>query len=325
MAELISDLAGPEVGVFAVNRNQEVVFWSQGASDLLGFAPQEMLGQHCLKANRCKQCMTGCGVASNGAIADIPLTLYRQDGTEVRVRKTARAFRATDGSFQGGIEVLVPEAVADARESDGLQARLDAPKTEDSSMREFHGLLSAAPDMLRAFDVIRNVAETDSTVLIRGESGTGKELAARAVHLESHRSDGPFLAVNCAALSPTLLQSELFGHVKGAFTGAVRERRGLFQQADGGTLFLDEVAELPMDLQAKLLRVLQERTVTPVGGTRSIAVDIRIVAATHRALRQKVQRGEFREDLMYRLRVVPIYLPPLRERRGCTTPCTARS
>jgi transcriptional regulator with PAS, ATPase and Fis domain len=169
--------------------------------------------------------------------------------------------------------------------------------------------------MHQAFEIVRNVGPTDTTVLVRGDSGTGKEIIARAIHEESHRSQQRFLAVNCAALTPTLLESELFGHIKGAFTGAVRDHAGLFAQADGGTLFLDEIAELPLPLQAKLLRVLQEQTFVPVGGVQPVQVDVRIVAATHRSLRHLVQVGAFREDLMYRLRVVPIYLPSLRERR----------
>jgi transcriptional regulator with PAS, ATPase and Fis domain len=322
MAELVEELVGPTAAVFAVDRDQNVVFWSEGAHAMLGFSAEEMIGQHCLKANRCEQCMRGCGVARNGAVAGIPLVLHTRDGAALRVHKTARGFHDPDGTFAGGIEVLVPvqDATAAAEAAEAPVAAYPSPAplplAGDNDAVRFHGLISADPAMLQGFEVIRNVAETDATVLIRGESGTGKELAARAVHLESHRSDGPFLAVNCAALSPTLLESELFGHVKGAFTGAIKDRPGLFRQADGGTLFLDEVAELPLDLQAKLLRVLQERTFTPVGGTESIAVDLRIVTATHRALRKKVRAGEFREDLMYRLRVVPIYLPPLRERRG---------
>ncbi len=168
--------------------------------------------------------------------------------------------------------------------------------------------------MFRVFDVIRNVAATDVTVLVRGESGTGKELVARAIHDESHRKKHPFVAVNCASFSPGLLESELFGHKKGAFTGAVADRAGIFAQADGGTLFLDEVAEIPMDLQSKLLRVLQERVIVPVGGNKALRVDVRVIAATHRSLREEVRAGRFREDLMYRLRVVPLFLPPLRER-----------
>ncbi len=318
MAQLVEDVCGPRTAVFAVDRDRNVLFWSAGAESLLGFTADEMLGQHCLKANRCEQCMVGCGIARHGAVHDIPLRLHREDGSEVDVRKTARAFVDPDGTFAGGIEILVPAEDATVRAApprDLAPPPTNPPVDLDGATR-FHGLYSNDPAMKRAFEVIRNVAETDATVLIRGESGTGKELAARALHEESHRRDGPFLAVNCAALSPTLLESELFGHVRGAFTGAIKDRPGLFKQADGGTLFLDEVAELPLDLQAKLLRVLQERTFTPVGGTDSVEVDLRIVAATHRALRERVKDGTFREDLMYRLRVIPIYLPPLRERRG---------
>jgi transcriptional regulator with PAS, ATPase and Fis domain len=184
-----------------------------------------------------------------------------------------------------------------------------------NNIQNFHGLISRSPAMRDVFQIIQNAAETEATVLVRGESGAGKELVARAIHELSGRHDAPFLAVNCAALSANLLESELFGHVRGAFTGAIKDHQGLFQRAYGGTLFLDEIAELPMELQAKLLRVIQERNFLPVGGTTSIPVNVRLVAATHRSLREEVKHGRFREDLMYRLRVVPIFLPPLRDRR----------
>ncbi|TMB38678.1 MAG: AAA family ATPase [Deltaproteobacteria bacterium] len=166
------------------------------------------------------------------------------------------------------------------------------------------------------FAKLRRVARAQCTVLVGGETGTGKELVARAIHAESPRRRAPFQAVNCATFSPTLLESELFGHVRGAFTGAVRDRQGLFALAHQGTLFLDEVAEIPLDLQGKLLRVMQEKTFVPVGATRPVTVDVRVISATNKPLRQEVDEGRFREDLSYRLRVVPLLLPPLRRREG---------
>jgi two-component system, NtrC family, response regulator AtoC len=181
---------------------------------------------------------------------------------------------------------------------------------------EFHGILTVSPRMQELFTLIERVARTTSSVLLRGQTGTGKELVARAIHALSPRASGPFRALNCATLTPELLASELFGHVRGAFTGAIRDRRGLFSLADRGTVFLDEVAELPLDIQARLLRVLQERTFIPLGGTDPISVDVRLISATHKALRREVEQHRFREDLMYRLRVVPIFLPPLCQREG---------
>lgn len=196
-----------------------------------------------------------------------------------------------------------------------LKNWLQTVEINSSLQQNFHGILSRAPQMQPVFQIIQSAAKTEVTVLVRGESGTGKELVARAIHTLSSRCQQPFVAINCAALSLNLLESELFGHVRGAFSGAIKDHAGLFNQAEKGTLFLDEVAELPLDLQAKLLRVIQERSYTPVGGTHSYTANVRIVAATHRGLREEVKRGRFREDLMYRLRVVPIFIPPLRERR----------
>jgi DNA-binding NtrC family response regulator len=178
----------------------------------------------------------------------------------------------------------------------------------------FENLIGAGPAMRRVFETIQKVAETDLTVLVRGESGTGKELVAQALHNRSSRRDRPFVAVNCAAISPELVESELFGHEKGAFTGADARRLGRFESADGGTIFLDEIGDMPTSTQAKVLRVLQERSFERVGGTRPIQVDVRVVAATHRDLEQEVSGGGFREDLYYRLKVVEVELPPLRQR-----------
>ncbi|APR75772.1 Nitrogen regulation protein NtrC [Minicystis rosea] len=180
----------------------------------------------------------------------------------------------------------------------------------------FHGMWTQDAGLKRVLRVVERVADADATVLVRGETGSGKELVARALHDLSSRRAGPYRALNCAALPGSLLESELFGHVRGAFTGAVRDTPGHVQLAHRGTLFLDEVAELPLELQAKLLRVIETRTVIPIGAREAIPVDVRIVSATHRALRKEVEAGRFRADLMFRLRVIPIFLPPLRERPG---------
>src|SRR5205823_5092624 len=183
-------------------------------------------------------------------------------------------------------------------------------------LRSFRHIFTVCPEMLALFQVFKRVAASHCTVIIGGETGTGKELVAQALHAESPRHRAPFLEVNCATFSPTLLESELFGHQQGAFTGAVHSRKGLFELADHGTLFLDEVAEIPLDLQGKLLRVMQVKSFIPVGARDKVTVDVRVISATNRDIRREVAEGRFREDLSYRLRVVPLYLPPLRKRGG---------
>ena len=179
----------------------------------------------------------------------------------------------------------------------------------------FQQLLGKSRGMQQVFELIRKVAPAEGSVLIEGETGTGKELIAQAIHRESPRKDGPFVPINCASIPDNLLESELFGHVRGAFTGAGEARQGLFLAADGGTLFLDEIGEMPQGLQAKLLRAIQERKVRPVGGTEDVAFDVRIVSATNRDLRQAATAGEFREDIFFRLAIFQLLVPPLRERR----------
>jgi transcriptional regulator with PAS, ATPase and Fis domain len=292
LAELI-----PGAAVVVTAPDRKVLYWSPEAERVLGFDRDRVLG----------------GLCPDGVVCDrdVPrpfgaaVRVARADGSHVFVRHYHRSFVDPAGAPTGTLHVLMLDA-------SGHSA--PAPASASADATHFHGLVTRDPAMLRVLPLVRNVAETDATVLVRGESGTGKELVARAIHLESRRRDGPFVAVNCAAFTPTLLESELFGHVKGAFTGATSSHPGIFSQANGGTLFLDEVAELPADLQAKLLRVLQERTFVPVGGTTPQTTDVRVIAATHRSLREEVRAGRFREDLLYRLRVVPIFLPPLRQR-----------
>lgn len=207
----------------------------------------------------------------------------------------------------------LPLGPAEAR-SGFLLLLSDAGLADEEGAVLFHGMWTRDPDMKRMFRVVERVAQDDVTVLVRGETGAGKELVARAIHELSPRRAGPFIAINCAALPESLLESELFGHARGAFTGAVKDTPGHLQKAHKGTMFLDEVAEMPLPVQAKLLRVIETRTVIPVGARDPVPVDVRFVSATHRALRKDVEAGRFRADLMYRLRVIPIFLPPLRER-----------
>jgi two-component system response regulator FlrC len=244
----------------------------------------------------------------------IVLTAHGTVETAVEAMKLgAFEYLAKPLSGPAELRLLVERALERRRlREQGRRALVQAEGTEPVVARD--------PAMLEVIRQLRKVAPTQATVLLSGESGTGKEVAARMLHRESTRRDGPFVAVNCAAVSPQLVESEMFGHEKGAFTGAVERRRGRFELADGGTLFLDEVSELPPPLQAKLLRVLQERTFERVGGTRTMEVDVRVVAATNRDLPAEIAAGRFREDLYHRLAVFPVRLPPLRERPGDILP-----
>jgi two-component system response regulator AtoC len=293
----------PGVATVLTDGEGRVLVWSAGAEHLFGWSAAEAEGATAPPGVVCDQ--PGVQRAFGTQVA-----VRRKDGSEVAVRHWSRCFQQTTGG--GGIHVYALAEHPNHRDGpvEPLRPRVLPPESV-----EFHGLLTRDPAMMKVIQIVRNVAETDATVLVRGESGTGKELVANAIHAEGRRRSRPFVAVNCAAFTTSLLESELFGHVKGAFTGATTSRPGIFTQADGGTLFLDEVAELDLELQSKLLRVLQEQVFVPVGGTEPRKVDVRVIAATHRALREEVKAGRFREDLLYRLRVVPIFLPALRERR----------
>jgi DNA-binding NtrC family response regulator len=223
-----------------------------------------------------------------------------------------------NGAFDFITKPFLPEQLLDkVRAAEQQVARASSrPLNADSSMETCGAFVGASKAMQKVYQRILQVAPTNSTVLITGESGTGKELAARAIHQHGQRRDKPFVAIDCNSLPETLLESELFGHVKGSFTGASQTKPGLFTVASGGTLFLDEISNLSMTTQAKLLRVLQQREVTPIGGTRAEPIDIRLIAATNRSLEEMVEEGTFRDDLFFRLNIIPVDLPPLRKRQG---------
>jgi DNA-binding NtrC family response regulator len=268
------------------------------------------------------------------------LTMPAMDGLqlleEVRARHPAALFvlmtahgdeRTAVRALKEGAYDYVPKpfdneeiraAVRRAREV--LALRAENARLREELAGEYRGLIGDSPELREVTRVIRRAGPTDATVLVTGESGTGKEVVARALHAESRRRAGPFVALNCSALPGELVESELFGHARGAFTGADRDREGLFEAADGGTLFLDEIGDLALPAQAKLLRALEERQVTRVGSTKPVPVDVRVVAATNRPLERMAAEGTFREDLLYRLNVVTLHLPPLRERRGDVLP-----
>jgi two-component system response regulator PilR (NtrC family) len=217
--------------------------------------------------------------------------------------------------------ITKPFYVEDIRSKIESALQKRAQRTDDRSLAaqsdsgQTGGMIGESPQMKKVFDLIARAAGAKSNVLITGESGTGKELVARAIHIQSSRADKPFIIINCGGIPETLLESELFGYKKGAFTGAVKDKIGFLEAAHGGPLFLDEIGELPLALQVKLLRMVQEKTFTPVGGTEEIKVDVRIISATNKNLFSRVAEGSFREDLFYRLNVIKIVMPPLRERR----------
>jgi Nif-specific regulatory protein len=234
---------------------------------------------------------------------------------EIINKKDKKYFTQTDLQWLEIFAVQAAIAIENAKYLEKARDEIGYLRDQISTDKGYHVLIANSPGIIEKLDLIDRVAKTDSSVLILGESGVGKELIAEQVHLRSHRKNGPFIRVNCAALPEGLLESELFGHVKGAFTDAVQNRRGRFELADNGTIFLDEIGDLPLKLQAKLLRVLQQKTFERVGSSDTVSVDVRIVAATNRDIDSQVKRGEFRNDLYYRLNVLPVYVPPLRQRK----------
>ncbi len=245
----------------------------------------------------------------------IMITAYGSVGQAVEAIK-AGAFDYIEKPFeQDSIRTIVEKAIGQAA-ANRMAPRQTLDPASDSEVSGRFGLVGQSLEIQNIFAVIEKVADTPSTVLITGESGTGKELVAKALHEHSSRRTGPFIKINCAAIPKTLMESELFGYEKGAFTGATSSKPGRFELADRGTLFLDEIGEIPVEMQVKLLRAIQESEFERVGGLKTIKVDVRLVTATNRDLEQEIQRGSFREDLYYRLNVVPLHIPPLRKRTG---------
>jgi two-component system response regulator HydG len=302
-------------GVVAIDRSGRIRAWNQAIADLTGYAANEALGQSVswLRAPDCINAEKLEGLLNNEAapscITGCECRLRDRSGTSIPVTVNARVLRDKAGKTIGALQTIT-----DLRPIQALQAQVNNLRLTHSPRDSFEGLVGRSHAMQEVFRMLELAAASDATVLLRGESGTGKELAAAALHQRSARADQPFVRVNCGALNDALLESELFGHVRGAFTGAVQDRIGRFETAEGGTLFLDEIGDISTNMQVKLLRILQEAEYERVGESQTRKSNVRIVAATNRDLEQAITKGTFREDLYYRLRVIPITLPSLRDR-----------
>jgi PAS domain S-box-containing protein len=293
-------------GIIMVDRDLVVLDINDAALDICGFS-SDTVGN--VFPSLHTQCTRNCLHALEDAIrTERPvsvkrLSCFRPGGNQHVVAVTVSPLRDMSGKVYGGIVVVRDET------------RLDILERDLGKRRSFHGIIGKSPPMQRIYSLIEALADTPTTVLITGETGTGKELVAEAIHRTGSRGAKPFVKVHCSALNENLLESELFGHVKGAFTGALSNKAGRFEIADGGSILLDEIGDISPQVQVKLLRVLQEREFERVGSTSPITVDVRVLAATNRDLAAKVREGAFREDLYYRLKVVELNVPPLRERR----------
>ncbi len=305
-------------GVMIVSPQGTIVSVNRALEKMTGYDRNELIGRACELLN-CDGCVRllkpredhWCELFRSGEFSTRKCLIQRKDGKLIHAIRNASLLKDATGSVIGAVGTLT-----DISELIEKQSQLDAYRRELQSMDGFHGIIGTSPAMRRVFDLIENAAHSDAPVIIYGESGTGKELVGQAIHQIGERRNGPYIKVNCASLTDSLLESELFGHVRGAYTGAIRDRVGRFEKANGGDIFLDEIGDLPQTTQVKLLRVLEDKTIERVGSSTPIGVDARIISATNRDLQRMIDEGRFRKDFFFRINVIPIHLPPLRERSG---------
>jgi PAS domain S-box-containing protein len=293
-------------GVFTVDEKMRITWFNRAAEEITGFPREEALGQLCYEIFRTNICFSDCPLREalkNGQnVVNREVDILDRQNREVPISASVSVLHDSEGRPMGGVETFRD------------LSRLHALEREMEGKFTFHDLVSRNPVMRRLFDILPDIAASDATVLLQGESGTGKELFARAIHDLSPRGEKPLVVVNCGALPEHLLEAEIFGAKRGAYTGSVEDRPGRLDQAEGGTLFLDEIGDLPLLLQVKLLRVLENREYQPLGAKRPRKADTRFLAATHRDLEEMVKEGGFRRDLFFRLNVVTLKIPPLSER-----------
>ena len=304
-------------GVLVVDPLGKILAVNPSAERLTGYSADELVGKSCriLDCTGCDIFAKGpaerwCGLYAKGDVRAKKCLITNKDHRSVNIIKNATTLRDQQGEIIGAVETLTDMSEI-VRQQDEILTLRKTLHLETG----YHGILGKSPVMLRLYELIDNVALTDSPVMIHGESGTGKELVARAIHEASPRRDHPFIKVNCAALNENLLESELFGHTRGAYTGADRNRIGRFEAAHGGSIFLDEIGDIPLATQVKLLRVLEEKEIERVGDHKPIKVDVRVISATNKNLDKLTQAGTFREDLYFRINVFPLNCPPLKERK----------
>jgi two-component system, NtrC family, response regulator HydG len=303
-------------GLMIIAPDGKVRMVNRAFENLTGFQIPEMVGKPCtfLNCDACEKTLKEgapwwCDLFEKGEVIRKRCVIVRKDGSYQPVIKNASLLRDENGKLLGAVETLT-----DISETERLDQRIDHLTHQLDEMIGFHGIVGKSPVMQKIYQVLEKAAQSDAPIAIYGESGTGKELVARAIHEIGRRKNGPFVQLNCAALNEALLESELFGHVKGSFTGAYRHRIGRFEAAHGGELFLDEIADIPLSIQVKLLRVLETKRFERVGDHKPILADVRIVTATNKDLIELIKQKKFRDDLFFRINVIPIHLPLLRER-----------